>query len=76
MKVLQFNKAQNLEEALKILDTLRADLESGKIVCFTGVGIARDDCIYRYQASALPVSYLRIVGALDFHKNSQLNGDD
>lgn len=57
-------EASDLAENLKILDNLRADLISGKIVSISGVCIAPDDATYSFNCVMGRVSKLRTTGAL------------
>lgn len=64
MKLLTLNSQPTLPDALGIIDTLRNDLESGKLVAFYAVGISRDDQTYGYCGTSRYFSRLRMEGAL------------
>jgi hypothetical protein len=68
LEPVKLNQLPSKDEALEVVESLRRDVESGKIVAFHAVGIAADDMLYRYQGMSRPVTYLRIVGALEFAK--------
>lgn len=53
----------DIGDALDVLDKLRKDLESGKIVAFAAVGIAPDDETFAYVSATKSVSRLRMIGA-------------
>lgn len=60
----QMVEASDMAENLKILDGIRADLISGKIVSISGVCIAPDDGTYSFNCVVGRVSKLRTTGAL------------
>jgi hypothetical protein len=54
----------NTGNAIEVLDTLRDDLLSGKIVAFVAAGVAPDDVAYAYASSTGACSRLRMMGAI------------
>jgi hypothetical protein len=52
------------EEALAVIDDLRAKVESGQVIAFAAVGIEPGDETMSWQASVRPVTRLRMMGAI------------
>ena len=73
LRLLHFRP--NLDEALEVLDTLRADLEAGKITGFLAVGVADDDECLAYTGFAKRVSGLRAMGAVAYLQHLTLHED-
>ena len=61
------------EEALECLDSLREQLESGKIIAFAAVGIEPDDVTCYWQATTRKITRLRLIGATATLHNFVLN---
>lgn len=76
MKVIEFKPAQNVAESLAVLDSLREDVASGKIVCFAAVGISRDDGTTMWLANVGKAkTNLQLVGAIENLKLHFWKGD-
>ncbi len=60
----QHVEAEGMQENLKILDNLRTDLLTGKIVAISGVCITTDDATFSFSCIVGRVSKLRTTGAL------------
>ncbi len=56
--------ADNKEDALKVIESLRQAGESGDIVAFAAVGIEPDDCTRMWSATTRNVTRLRMFGAM------------
>lgn len=52
------------EEALAVIDDLRAKVASGQVIAFSGVGIEPGDETVCWQATVRPVTRLRMMGAI------------
>lgn len=75
MNVIALNRLPTLEDALGVIDQLRADTEEGKLVAFFAVGIADDDSTNVYVGTTRPISRLRVQGALTFALHSFQHGE-
>ena len=71
-------KRYDKEGLLSVIDTLRAEVASGKIVGFGGVGIAADDETYLYTGcvKGQGVSRLKMYGALANLLHRYINDPD
>ena len=50
--------------ALETLDNLRAAVASGQVIGFTAVGIEPDDSTRVWLSTTVPVTKLRVIGAV------------
>jgi hypothetical protein len=59
-------KGHDISSLLRIIDGLRDDIEAGKVVAFSAVGIALDDRTFRYTASVhgIGITNLKMHGAI------------
>jgi predicted nucleotide-binding protein len=64
MNIVKLDSAPNMQNALEIVDSLRSDVESGRVVAFAVVAIEPDDEVMAYTSSVRPVSVVRIMGAI------------
>jgi hypothetical protein len=66
VKIVEFKGAgASAEEAIEVLDQLRSDLESGKVMCFCAVGISKDDATTMWLANVgRSKTNLQLMGAL------------
>lgn len=55
---------QDKADTLKVIDALRAAVESGECVAFACVAIAPDDAVSFYGGQTMHVSRLRTMGAI------------
>jgi hypothetical protein len=53
-----------LGDALGVIDKLRADVESGRIIAFAAVGITPDDDSLAYSSSTRRLTRLRLQGGI------------
>ena len=75
MKVVELPTVDRAE-ALRVVDTLRADLESGKIVAFCAVGIEKDDGTMMWLANVGKAkTNLQMLGAVENLKFHFWSGD-
>ena len=75
MKVIEF-KGGNVEEALKVLDDLRAAVVSGDIVAFIAGGIKKDDGTVMWLANVGKAkTNLQMMGAVTNLMLHYWNGD-
>jgi hypothetical protein len=51
-------------EALKTIDSLKEAIESGEIVGFAAVGIEPNDNTRMWTTTTMPISRLRMIGAM------------
>jgi len=56
--------ALSTDEALAVIDDLRAKVESGQVIAFAAVGIEPGDETMTWQATTRPVTRLRVMGAM------------
>lgn len=63
MKLIKFETTDN-RDALEVLDTLRAAVESGEVIAFACVGIEPDDCTRMWSSATKKVTRLRMMGAI------------
>lgn len=76
VKIIEFKPAVDVAEALRTLDTLRAAIESGSVVCFAAVGIARDDATMMWLANVGKAkTNLQLMGAIENLKLHFWRGD-
>ncbi len=76
MNVVPFSTGVSTEEAVRVLDTLRADIVSGEIVAFCAVGIKRDDGTAMWLANvAKAKTNLQMMGAVANLLMHYWNGD-
>ena len=70
MKLVEFPRStKSLTEALEVIDSLRADVEAGKIVAFAAVGIGKDDGTFLWQGNvAKSKTVLQLLGAIEHLK--------
>lgn len=52
------------KDLLDVIDALRADVESGKVLAFSCVGFDAEDTCRTYQATSIGTTNLRMQGAL------------
>lgn len=62
--VVKFRNGSTLEEALEVVDALRQALVDGKVISFSAAAISEKDELFAYIGSAVPVSRLRMSGAM------------
>lgn len=75
MNLITLNRAPTKEEALEIVDQLRADIESGEVVAIFAVGVQDDDATNIYLGTCKPISRLRITGSVTEALHSFMHGD-
>lgn len=76
MKVIEFKPSVDVAEALRTLDSLRDDIESGKVVAFAAVGVGRDDSTMMWLANvAKAKTVLQLLGAIENLKLHFWTGD-
>ena len=75
MKVIPLEKPANLEATLAVVDRLRADIESGRIVAFAAVSINEQDDVESWSGAVRSVSRLRIQGAVSHLLHCLHTGD-
>lgn len=61
---LHANAEASLEDALRVVDQLRADIVSGKVRAFACVAVCPDDGTLGYIGYTQPISRLRVQGAV------------
>ena len=66
MKVVEFQRAgANVAEAVEVLDQLRSDIQSGKVVCFAAIGISKEDGTTMWLANVgKSKTNLQLMGAI------------
>ena len=65
LKLVMLNPAEvSTEEALQVLDDLRAAVESGEVVAFLAAAVTPTDEVLSYSATTRGVSRLRTIGAM------------
>jgi hypothetical protein len=64
MKIVDFPKTVNTEEALEVLDDLRKQIADGTIKAFVAVGIDDDHALYGFSASTKKTTRLEMMGAM------------
>jgi hypothetical protein len=64
LNVVSFNHRPSLQDALDVIDRLRADVQDGKIVAFFVAALDDSDASIAYCSSTKPVSRLRMSGAM------------
>ena len=64
MKLVEFPKQVNTEEALQVVDDLREAIANGKIKAFVAIGINDDHELYGYCASTKKTTRLEMMGAM------------
>lgn len=74
MKIIPL-EASNKSDALEVIDTLRAAVESGEIVAFACVGIEPDDCTRMWSSATKKVTRLRMMGAMYNLLHHYTNGE-
>ncbi len=74
MKLIEFPKMANPEEALQVLDDLRRDIEQGNIKAFVAVGISDDHIMHGYCGSAKYTTRLEMMGAMMGLQYSYMDG--
>lgn len=62
-------------DALEVLDSLRAQVRTGKIVAFAAVGIEENDATRVWAASTADVSRLRMMGAISHLGHRYAHGE-
>lgn len=67
--------APKLTDAYEVLDQLRKDMESGKVVAFCAAAIGADDVAYAYASATRPVTRLRMQGGIAQLMHDYLAGD-
>lgn len=77
MKVVEFKGSGiSPQEAVEVLDQLRADIVAGKVVCFAAVGIDKDDGTTMWMGNVgKKKTNLQLLGALENLKLHFWNGD-
>jgi hypothetical protein len=60
MNIINFPR----EDMLQVIDQLRDDVVSGKVVAFGGIGISNEDRVTQYTGALGRVTRLRLQGAL------------
>lgn len=75
VKNVPFNQP-TLEDALCVVESLRKDIESGKVVAFAVVAIEQDDTALVYTGSTRPVTRLRMMGAISHMQHLYMHGGE
>lgn len=57
-------KTRSVDGAIAVLDDLRKRVQAGEIVAFCAVGIEADDTAATWCSTTVPVSRLRMMGAI------------
>lgn len=66
MKVVNLNNEYSVEGCLEVIDRLREAVVDGRVIAFKIAGITKDDAVLSWYASALPVTNLKITGAVAY----------
>jgi len=64
MKIIEFPKQVDTQEALEVLGDLREAIASGKIKAFVAVGIDDEHTVYGFSASTKHTTRLEMMGAM------------
>ena len=64
MTLVRLNPTPNMGDAMEVLESLKRDVESGKIVAFFAAAVGTEDDTYAYVSSVKPVTQLRLMGAM------------
>lgn len=64
MNVIKLNQQPTLQDALAVLDALRADVVEGKVTGFLVAGVDDQDVTILYVSTTKPISRLRLQGAM------------
>jgi hypothetical protein len=64
MKLLNIPPQLKLDDALEVIEILKQDISSGKVIGFFAVGIDSEDSSYGYAGTTKRVSRLRLIGAM------------
>ena len=65
----------SLDDPMDIIDRLRADVRSGKVIAFCIAAVTPEDDALAYASSSKPVTRLRMQGAIAQLLHSYLAGD-
>lgn len=75
MKIIHLDTSGSTDEALAVLDDLRAHLESGEVVAFLVAAVSPSDEVSAYSATTRGVSRLRMIGAMTMAVSAMTNGE-
>ena len=64
VKVVNLDTEGSKQQALEVLDDLRAAVESGEVVAFLAAAVTPTDEVLTYSATTRGVSRLRMIGAM------------
>ena len=64
MKIVEFPKQVDTEEALQVVDDLREAIANGSIKAFVAVGITDDHVLHGFSASTKKTTRLEMMGAM------------
>lgn len=75
MKIVSLDRSGSTDEALAVLDDLRAHVESGEVVAFLVAAVSPTDETMAYAATTRGVSRLRMIGAMTMAVQAMCNGE-
>lgn len=64
MNVIEFKKANTLDDAAEVIHKFESDVLDGKLVGFFIAAVGPDDDTFAYIGTSRPVSRLRLGGAM------------
>ena len=73
IRKVDFTRDTTKDVALGVIDTLRKDIEEGRIIGFHCTALEADDTVVVYTSTTRPITRLRMIGALSHGQHMYLH---